>query len=352
MNSDVEAAQRRHRPLWTRALARLGLIAAAAPVAAWGVLVFVYGSWPRGVALPLACLCAAGDLLALLLLRPRLALGVLAGLFAVPLVCFHLMRPSNTRIWQPDVARLPYAEISGDTVALHHVRNCRYLSETNFTVRYETRTYDLARLRSADILFSDWGLKGVAHTMVSFGFDGGDYLCVSIETRKEVGETYSALKGFFRQYELIYIAADERDVLRLRTDYREGESVYLYRLRVVARGQLRDAFLDYLGRMNRLRERPEWYNAVADNCMTSGYRIMRRHAAPGRADLHWSVILNGHAPEHAYTKGALDTSLPFDELKRRSRINDRARAAGDAPDFSARIREGMPGMDWIPKGGN
>jgi hypothetical protein len=202
-----------------------------------------------------------------------------------------------------------------------------------------------------DILFSDWGLKDIAHTMLSFGFEGGDPLCVSIETRKEVGEAYSALKGFFRQYELIYIAADERDVVRLRTNYRQGEDVYLYRLRVVSAGQVRDAFLDYLARMNRLHDHAEWYNAVTDNCMTSGFRIMKKHAAAGRADLHWSVILNGYAPDHAYTTGALDTSLPFDELKRRSRINDRARAAGAAPDFSAKIRDGMPGMDWVAKEG-
>jgi hypothetical protein len=335
---------------WKRVLARLALILAMTPFVAWGALAFIFGSWPKVLWQPLAAVYVLGSATAFLLLPPRRALCVGAGLFAIPLACFFLMRPSHDRAWQPDVARLPYAEITGNTVVLHNVRNCEYVSETNFTVHYETRTYDVSRLRSVDILFSDWGLKDIAHTMLSFGFEGGDTLCISIETRKEVGEAYSALKGFFRQYELIYIAADERDVLRLRTNYRQGEDVYLYRLRVVSVGQLRGAFLDYLDRMNRLHGHAEWYNAVTDNCMTSGFRIMKKHAAAGRADLHWSVILNGYAPDHAYTTGALDTSLPFDELKRRSRINDRARAAGDAPDFSARIREGVPGMDWVPRG--
>jgi hypothetical protein len=330
---------------WKRAAARLALILVLTPLAAWGALVFVFGSWPRWIDQPLAGFYVLGSATALLLLPFRRALWVFGGLFVIPLTCFFLMRPSNDRPWQPDVARLPYADIAGDKVVLHNVRYCDYASETNYTVRYETRTYDLSRLRSADILFSDWGLKYIAHTMLSFGFEGGEHLCISIETRKETGESYSALKGFFRQYELIYIAADERDVVRLRTNYREGENVYLYRLQVVSLGQLREAFLDYLGRMNGLRDRPEWYNAMTDNCMTSGFRIMKRHAATGRADLHWSVILNGFAADHAYTTGTLDTSVPFAELKRRSRINDRARAAGNAPDFSARIREGIPGMD-------
>ncbi len=337
------------RALWKRVLARLVLILALAPFVVWGVLAFVLGSWPRVVGQPLAVLYALGSAAALLLLPTRRALQISGGLFAIPLVCFFLMRPSHDRVWQADVAQMPYAELTGDKVVLHNVRNCAYVSETNFTVHYETRAYDLSRLKSADIIFSDWGLKYIAHTMLTFGFEGGGYLCVSIETRKEEGEFYSALKGFFRQYELIYIAADERDVLRLRTNYREGEDVYLYRVQVVSRDQIRDAFLDYLNRMNGLRDHAEWYNALTDNCMTSGYRILKKHAATGRADLHWSVVLNGFAANHAYTTGALDTSLPFDELKRRCRINDRARTAGDAPDFPARIREGMPGMDWQPK---
>ena len=337
--------------LWKRVLARIGLILALAPFAAWGVLAFVFGSWPRVLDQTLAVLYALGSAAALLLLPVRRALWVFGGLFTIPLACFFLMRPSNDRPWHPDVAQLPYAEIAGEKVVLHNVRNCDYVSETNYSVHYETRVYDLSRLKSVDIMFSDWGLKSIAHTLLSFGFEGGAYLCVSIETRKEVGEGYSALKGFFRQYELIYIAADERDVVRLRTNYREGEDVYLYRMQVVSLGQVRDTFLDYLNRMNHLRDRAEWYNALTDNCMTSGFRIMKKHAAAGRAELHWSVVLNGYAADHAYTTGALDTSLPFDELKRRSRINDRARAAGAAPDFSARIREGLPGMDWMPRDG-
>ncbi len=350
MSSEVADGRPSKRALWKRVLVRLFLGLTMAPLIAWGTLVFVFGSWPGWAGQPLAWLYGLGSVAAVFLPTPRRALLCCVGLFAVPLACFFLMRPSNDRNWQRDVALTPYAEINGDKVVLHNVRHCAYTSETNFTVRYETRSYDLSRLKSADILFSDWGLEVVAHTMLSFGFEGGEYLCVSIETRKEVGEDYSALKGFFRQYELIYIAADESDVVGLRTNHRQGEDVFLYRLRVVSRRQIRAAFLDYLGRMNELHRRAEWYNALTDNCMTSGFRLLRKHAATGRADLHWSLVLNGKAAEHAYTTGALDTSLPFDELKRRSRINERARAVGEAADFSARIRDGLPGMDWVPAG--
>lgn len=320
-----------------------------APFIVWGVMALVFNGWPQEFRILLATLYGLGSAAALIGFSTRRALGGCMCLFAIPLACFILMRPSLNRNWQPDVAEMPYAEINGNIVTLHHVRNAIYTEATSAKVRYETRVYDLARLKSVDILFSDWGLNAVAHTMLSFGFEGEDYLCFSIETRREVGEAYSAIKGFFRQYELIYIAADERDAIRVRTNYRQGEDVYLYRLQVPSTGQIRDTFLDYMARINALRHRPEWYNAVTDNCMTSGFRIIRKHAASSRGDWHWSVILNGHAPAHAYATGALDTSLPFDELKRRSRINDQAQAAGDAPDFSVKIREGMPGMEWTSK---
>jgi hypothetical protein len=269
--------------------------------------------------------------------------------FLLPVAAFHLMQPSNSRTWQPDVAQLPYAEIAGDQVTVHHVRNCMYRSETDFTPRFETRRYDLSKLRTGDVYLVDWGLHKVAHTMVSFGFDDGQYLCFSIETRKEVGEEYSALKGLFRQYEVIFVAADERDLIRLRTTYRKGETVRLYRMVRARPEAVRGTFLDYLKRINGLKSKPEWYNAVTENCMVGFFQIARRHSSAGRGRWHWSVLLNGYADRHAYEKGSLDQSLPFDELRERSIINDRACAAGDSPSFSAQIRSGLPGMDKLPE---
>jgi hypothetical protein len=233
-------------------------------------------------------------------------------------------------------------------VTVRNVRNCRYVSETNFVVRYETRLYDLAKLRTADIFLVDWGLHKVAHTMLSFGFEDGQYLCFSIETRKEVGENYSAVRGLFRQYEVIFVAADERDLVGLRTNFRTGEEVRLYRMVHAPPAAVRGAFLDYLARINGLARKPEWYNALTENCMVGFFQIARHHAVKGRGRWHWSVILNGYADRHAYENGALDASLPFEELRARSVVNARARAAGDSPDFSARIREGLPGCGAPP----
>jgi hypothetical protein len=258
------------------------------------------------------------------------------------------MQPSNDRNWQPDAVSIPYAEINGDTLIVHNVRNCDYKTEMDFIPRFETRTYDLSKLRSVDWMLVDWGLKYVAHAMVSFGFEGDQYLCFSIEMRKEVGEEYSAIKGFFRQYELLYIVGDERDLVRLRTNFRKGEDVYLYRLRVGSPKNARGFLMGYINRINQLYENAEWYNALTQNCMTSAFRIARQSAAPGRGKWHWSIILNGFADRHAYDEGTIDTSLPFDELKKASLINGRAIAAENSTDFSKLIRQGMPGMDYVP----
>ena len=325
-------------------LCRLVFFLLCLPIWLWGIFALYYGSWPQGVCVALAVLYGAAHLAICVRSSPRWLVPQGAACFLLPLLCFHLMRPSNDRAWQPDVAQQPYAEISGDQVTVHNVRNCTYHSETNFTAAFETRRYDLAKLRTADIFLVDWGLHKVAHTMLSFGFDDGQYLCFSIETRKEVGESYSAFKGLFRQYEVLFIAGDERDLVGLRTNFRQGETVRLYRMVKAPPQAVRGVFMDYMNQINGLNRKPEWYNAVTENCMVGFFQIARQHAVKGRGRWHWSVILNGYADRHAYENGALDTSLPFDELRQRSIVNERARAAGDSPAFSELIREGLPGV--------
>ncbi len=333
-----------NRVVCRRAVARLAGFVILAPLWAWGVFALYYGSWQPGVCVALSALYGIAHLAVVLFAPLRSAAWAVIAVFLLPLTAFHLMRPSNDRDWQPDVSQLPHAEINGDLLTVYNVRNTVYLSETNFVVRYETRAYDLSRLTTADIFLVDWGLGKVAHTMISFGFDDCDYLCFSIETRKEVGESYSAVKGLFRQYEVIFIAADERDPVRLRTSFRQGETVRLYRLMRATPQAVRAALLEYTERINGLRRKPEWYNALTSNCMVGFFKIARHHAGKGRGRWHWSVILNGYADRHAYDNGMLDTTLPFKELRQRSVVNARALAAGDSPAFSKLIREGLPGI--------
>ena len=221
---------------------------------------------------------------------------------------------------------------------MHNVRNAEYRTETDYTVRLEDRALDLSKLRSLDFFLITWGSPLIAHTIMSWGFGGDQNLAISIETRNEKGEQYSALRGFFRQYELVFVAADERDVVRLRTNFR-GEDVY----RLDAPPTLaRMLLLRYLQEINQLRTRPRWYDALTDNCTTA----IQRLAGPGehRSWWSWKLFLNGYLDELAYDIGALDRSLPFPELKARSRVNERAKAADDDPRFSVLIRDGLPRM--------
>jgi Domain of unknown function (DUF4105) len=226
-------------------------------------------------------------------------------------------------------------------VTIHNIRNNDYRTETDYTVRYYDKTFDLATLRTADLFISSWGSPYIAHTSMSFGFGGDDYVAISIETRKSKDEDYSAIKGFFKQYELYYVVSDERDVVRLRTNYR-GEDVYLYRLN--AKPELvRGVFLDYFTYINHLKEQPEWYNALTHNCTTA----IRGHVVPHAVTRRWpswKLLVNGYLDERLYETKVVDQSLPFPELKAHSHINERAKAANDAPDFSKKIREGLPGM--------
>jgi len=233
---------------------------------------------------------------------------------------------------------LANAEIDCDCVTIHNVRNFDYRTETDFTPRYETRTYDLSQLRGLDLFLNYWGSPLIAHPILSFDFGDQGRICFSIETRPERHEAYSAIRGFYRQFELIYIAADERDVIRVRTNFRKGEDVYLYRL-IVPLEQTRARFLEYVHRINQLHAKPEWYNAITSNCTTS---IRTQHAAADRVPWDWRILANGKADELLYERGHLDHALPFAELKARSLINERAKAADASPDFSELVRLELP----------
>jgi hypothetical protein len=276
----------------------------------------------------------------LMLPRRRRTLVGFALAWAVLVAWWSTISPSNARDWQPDVAVLPSATMDGERVTLHNVRNFAYRSDTDFTPQYYDKTFDLRQLETVDLIASYWAGDAIAHLMVSFGFGEQDFVAVSIETRKERTEDYSTLKGFFKQYELIYVVADERDVIRLRTTYRRPpEDVYLYRLRGTPERAQR-LFLDYVQSINALAAHPEFYNTLTTNCTTT--ILVHARASGGQARYNWKLLLSGYAPEYAYESGRLDTSLPFADLKRRSQINERAREAGDAPDFSQRIRQGLP----------
>jgi hypothetical protein len=274
--------------------------------------------------------------------RPcRRKLAIFGIWFAVVLGWWLTLKPAADGKWQPDVARIPWAEIEGDEVTIHNVRNFDYRTETDFTPRWETRKLRLSQLTGIDMFVNYWGSPWMAHPIVSFRFADSAPLCFSIETRKKEGQSYSAIGGLYRQYNLTYIAADERDVVRVRTNYRKGEDAYLYRT-TAGRAQTRARFLEYIGSINQLRETPRWYNAVATNCTTG---IRSQHPAAERAPWDWRLLVNGKADELMYERKAIETGgLPFVHLKRRALINSAAQAANHAADFSARIREGLPGM--------
>ena len=259
-------------------------------------------------------------------------------LFGVVLAWWLTLFPTNDSDWQPDVAREAWADIQGDEVTLHNVRNFDYRTETDYTPRWETRTVRISQITGIDLAINYWGSPWIAHPIVSFQFADAPALCFSIEIRKKVGQTYSTIGGLYRQFELIYIAADERDVIRLRTNYR-NEDIYLYHL-TISPPRARERFLEYIHSLNALRDRPRWYNAITTNCTTS---IRTQHPPRERVPWDWRILLNGKGDELMYERHAIVTGgLPFAELKARSLIDKRARAANDSPDFSQLIREGLP----------
>ncbi len=308
-------------------------------VALWCALALYYSNLP-GVLRPWAAgLFVAASLATWFLLKPRKrGLAVFAGITVAVVVYWVLIPPSNDRPWRRDIAVLPWAEVDGSRVTVHNVRKCEYRTETDFDLRHYDRTFDLDQLRGVDFFMSFWGPIPFCHTMLSFAFDGGEVLCVSIETRPEENEGYSVLASAFKQFELVYVAADERDVVRLRTNIRD-ESVYLYRINTTPEA-MRRLFLRYCFRMNQLRLNPEWYFLFTRNCTTDIPRRDGRERGPFPES--WRVLINGFVDEFLYRQGSLDQSMRLPDLRKLGHVNTRGQVADQDPDFSRRIREGIP----------
>jgi uncharacterized protein DUF4105 len=266
--------------------------------------------------------------------------------FLLVLSWWLTLKPSNDRPWQLDVAQTPWAEVNSDQITIHNFRDCDYRAEFDYTCQWLDKTVSLPQLRGVDVAITYWGSPYIAHPIVSFQFGDHDYVATSIETRKEAGESYSAILGFFRHYELMYIFADERDLIRLRTNFRKGEEVHLFHTTAGPQWS-RELFLEYLRRANNLHFQPEWYNAATSNCTTNIFQQMALTGSlPAGSRLHdWRVLLNGKGDEMLYKGGNFAGNMPFPELKESAHINDAARAAGQDPDFSRRIRQGRPGFE-------
>lgn len=335
----------------------LRLLRFAGRIASTLVLV-VLGAWGAGalwfqlprlaalVAVPAWVLLALATALAPWAWPGRRATHRLLAAFAaatlVLLAWWQSLAPSHDRVWADDVARLLESDVDGERVVLRNVRNFDWITETRYAARWETRAYDLSHLVSGDLILSYWMGPHIAHTLVSFGFDDGRKLVFSLEIRKERQESFSAVGGFFREFEQVIIAADERDIVRTRSNVRK-EDVYLYRLRATP-AQLRTLFKAYLESAERLRRQPEFYNTLTSNCTTIVFDLARQ-IDPG-LPLDIRLLASGHVDEYAYDQRALTPGVPFAELRRRGYIDARARRADgeDSRGFSKAIRTGIPGV--------
>ena len=305
----------------------------------WGTLAIYYSNlpWPRA-RLALAVVFLAFGIWTLWLTRWRWRFAAFAVGYLALLAWWATIRPSLDRHWRPEVAVLPRATIDGDRVRITGFRNFEYRTRDDFTPHYEEREFLLSHLTSMDFFLSYWAKGPVGHTFVSFNFDNAPPLCISIETRPEVGQGFDPIASLFKQFELIYVVGDERDLVRVRTNYRH-EDVFLYHMRISPE-HARRLLLVYLERINELADHAEFYHLLTNNCTINIIRYANRAGRVGGLDFRH--VLNGFIDRYLYLTGTIDSSLPFAELRQRSWINDAAQAADQDANFSKCIRDPLP----------
>lgn len=329
-------------PRFVRSFRKKLLIAFLVVASAWAVLALYFDVRIPWLQLPLACIYA------FFVWRVRRHRLIWFASFLVVIAWWFSLSPTNNRPWQKDVAELPWTERHASLITIHNVRNFTYRTETDYTPRWETRTVNLSEIQGVDLFLTHFGSPLIAHAIVSFHSKdpaGNDtYLAMSIEQRKIVGQTYSTIRGFFRQYELIYLAADERDVVRLRTNDRTGEYVRLYHT-LTKPEDARRFFLQYVDWIDTIRVHPQWYNALTDNCTSSITSYLAQNHVGGISRWDWRNLLNGLGDQMLYDDGDLSTGgLSFDQLSQQAEINNTARQLNDDLNFSRDIRHGRPGF--------
>lgn len=263
-------------------------------------------------------------------------LSVLAALILLFLSIQIFIRPSNARDWTPDQAVLPQVVVTGDTVSIRNIRNFTYRTTSDYDPGYYDATFDLNKLKKAYFIVEPFsGYVGAAHTFLSFEFEDDRFLAISVEIRKEKGESFSAVKGLLNQYELMYVIADERDVVKLRSNYRKDD-VYVYPIRA-DQEKVRAVFLDMLERAISLESKPEFYNTLTNTCTTNIISHVNK-ISPKRVPFDIRALFPANSDELAYELGLIDTDLSFEEAREIFRINPLAEQYADDPEFSLRIR--------------
>lgn len=263
---------------------------------------------------------------------------VVLSVAAFCLYRFVWYKPTQARNWSPELALLAHADIHDNLITIHNIRNFTYRSVTDYTPGYYDKTFDLNTIKRAYYAVVPFGsVKGIAHTFMSFEFEGNQFVAISIEVRKQKGEDYSIPRGLVKPYELIYVVGDENDIIKLRTNYREGEEVRLYPVKAEKK-DLQAIFMDYMWRVNQLSEKPEFYNLFTKTCTTDIVKVVNR-ATDHKIPLSYKYFLPAYSDEFALERGLLDTDLSIEEARRFYSINERAKKYGNDPDFSLKIRQ-------------
>jgi hypothetical protein len=313
-----------------------------APLTAWAALALWFRlpapEWAKAAAAGVLVILAFATVLALFTRRRWVALWVFALVFGGIVVWWGSIKPPADGDWAPDVARQTTGMLDGDILTLSDVRDFDWVTDNDFSERWSKRSYDLSRLKTLDLFLAYWGGPEMAHLIMSFGFEGGEKLAWSVEVRREKTGQFSPIADAFKSHTLVYLATTERDSVRLRSNVR-GEDVRLYRLRASPEA-VRTVLLQYVAEANELAERPAFYNSLTTNCTTAVVKLIR--TAGGTLPFDWRLIVNGYLPGYLYDHGAVVTTIPLSELMALARIDERARAADQSPEFSRLIRVGVP----------
>ena len=255
-------------------------------------------------------------------------------MFLVILFLFKRRKYTNLRLWATEHAVLPYAKVNGDKVEIHNIRNFSYTNKENYKISYYNRNFSLSKLISLDFIVEPF-MPGAAHSFLSFGFSDGKHMAISVEARRKKGTDFSPIKALLRWYQIIYVAVDERDIISLRAEHRKNK-VYIYPIKLSSK-RIQKIFIDMIKKINRLNQKPEYYNLVTNNCVTSVVQHINR-VLEKKISYNFDLLFTTFFDKRLYAYDLIKTNLPLSKIRSRYLVNRRLKEIYYKENFEEKIR--------------
>jgi hypothetical protein len=255
---------------------------------------------------------------------------------------FVLLKPSNDRQWDVGFEKLSNISREGDRVTIKNFRDFTFVKGKRTNTDYKEVQVNIKDIQRVWFMYEPFKVPpftsfgGIAHTYFTFDFKNHEPLVVSVEARREEGETYSSYTGAFNKFELQYIWGSETDFDKQRA-FSNGEGLYMFPLQL-STGSAKNLFLQMVNTSITLGNHPRFYNTLTSNC-TNELAKNANAIKAGSVPLDKAWIFPGYSDEFLYRLKLIPSDKPLEQIRQKYEVSKKMRELDSDPEFSEDIRK-------------